>query len=205
MSRALLILGLVLGLWAPAAAQPVPVAPIAEVEVRPPPYDDGRHLRLSFERAAGELTEVATVIVRRPADAVIAPPALVGKKLKAGDELDGATVVAVLEAGEREFTDQVAPGRSHRYWLYEVRRDDKGVIVGASPAVDTDPATPVAAWFNLPRLPFLIMIAVIAILFAIYLRRAKVRPEDVYIRRMPGVDAIEDAVGRSTEMGRPVL
>jgi hypothetical protein len=38
-----------------------------------------------------------------------------------------------------------------------------------------------------------------------YVREAKERPESVYIRRIPGVDAIEEAVGRSTEMGRPVL
>jgi len=31
------------------------------------------------------------------------------------------------------------------------------------------------------------------------------RDENLYIRRIAGVDAIEEAVGRSTEMGRPVL
>jgi len=37
-----------------------------------------------------------------------------------------------------------------------------------------------------------------------YVRRARAGDE-MYIRRIPGVDAIEEAVGRSTEMGRPVL
>jgi hypothetical protein len=38
-----------------------------------------------------------------------------------------------------------------------------------------------------------------------YIRRIKRDPDTIYVRRIPGVDAIEEAVGRSTEMGRPVL
>ena len=37
----------------------------------------------------------------------------------------------------------------------------------------------------------------------INIRRAK--RGDLYIRRIPGLDAIEEAVGRATEMGKPVL
>ena len=36
-------------------------------------------------------------------------------------------------------------------------------------------------------------------------RRWKRRGKDMYIRRIPGIDAIEDAVGRTVEMGRPML
>lgn len=39
----------------------------------------------------------------------------------------------------------------------------------------------------------------------VFSRQARLFGEDMYIRRIPGVDAIEEAVGRSTEMGRPVL
>jgi len=45
--------------------------------------------------------------------------------------------------------------------------------------------------------PPLIMIAVA--------RRWKRRGKDMYIRRIPGIDAIEEAVGRTVEMGRPML
>lgn len=50
-------------------------------------------------------------------------------------------------------------------------------------------------------------VVVIAMAGAIYyyIRRIKRDPDSVYVRRIPGVDAIEEAVGRSTEMGRPVL
>lgn len=38
-----------------------------------------------------------------------------------------------------------------------------------------------------------------------YFTRAAKTDEEIFIRRLPGVDAVEEAVGRSTEMGRPVL
>ena len=43
-----------------------------------------------------------------------------------------------------------------------------------------------------------------AVALLIYTMRAK-KGEQVYIRKIAGIDAIEEAVGRSTEMGRPVL
>ncbi len=41
------------------------------------------------------------------------------------------------------------------------------------------------------------------ILYNIY--RSEKKKKDLYIRRIPGLNAIDDAIGRATEMGRPVL
>ena len=111
----------------------------------------------------------------------------------------------MLEAGETSYTDTVAPGGSYDYLVLEARRDDEGLIVATSPAIGVGPRAPEAALVHTELWPFALIIAIIAGLFAYYARLAKRRPQDIYIRRMPGVDAIEDAVGRSTEMGRPVL
>lgn len=46
--------------------------------------------------------------------------------------------------------------------------------------------------------------AAMALALILYTRLAR-SDEELYIRRIPGVDALEEAVGRSTEMGRPVL
>ena len=40
------------------------------------------------------------------------------------------------------------------------------------------------------------------ILFNIYRAKGK---KDLYVRRIPGLNALDDAIGRATEMGRPVL
>jgi len=47
---------------------------------------------------------------------------------------------------------------------------------------------------------------IIMALFLIYFfEKIKKSPEDIFVRRIPGIDAIEEAVGRATEMGKPVL
>ncbi|MCS7065862.1 MAG: hypothetical protein NZL85_06240, partial [Fimbriimonadales bacterium] len=48
-----------------------------------------------------------------------------------------------------------------------------------------------------------IIIAIIALAVLINIFRAKAGAQ-LYIRRIPGLDAIDEAIGRSTEMGRPV-
>ncbi len=54
------------------------------------------------------------------------------------------------------------------------------------------------------NLPIAILegVLVFLILFKIYSAR---RGRDLYIRRIPGLNAIEEAVGRATEMGRPMM
>lgn len=43
------------------------------------------------------------------------------------------------------------------------------------------------------------------LLFIALAKRWKRRGQDMYIRRISGIDAIEDAVGRTVEMGRPII
>jgi uncharacterized protein DUF6754 len=69
-----------------------------------------------------------------------------------------------------------------------------------SKTIQTDVAV-----FNTTRWFFLCVVLFMGGALFYYARTVKKRPQDVFIRRIPGVDAIEEAVGRSTEMGRPVL
>lgn len=48
-----------------------------------------------------------------------------------------------------------------------------------------------------------VLLLVAFILFNIY--RTEKRKADLFIRKIPGLNAIDDAIGRATEMGRPVL
>jgi hypothetical protein len=70
-----------------------------------------------------------------------------------------------------------------------------------SPVVST---TPQANFFNWAKLNnFILMLAFGAVvLFSV--RRAQSNP-NIFLRRIPGLDAVEEAVGRATEMGKPVL
>lgn len=63
----------------------------------------------------------------------------------------------------------------------------------------------VRGWFQVDLWFYALVIGGMAASLYVYMARIRRRPDDVYVRRIAGVDAIEEAVGRSTEMGRPVL
>lgn len=58
-------------------------------------------------------------------------------------------------------------------------------------------------FFRADRINHLIILLVISAAFFIVLSHAKKR--HLFIRRIPGLDAIDEAVGRATEMGKPVM
>ena len=125
-----------------------------------------------------------------------------------GDPVGQWTLVALAEDKEdATFVDEVSPdGR----WLYALvpftPGADDGVIAGFPEAgVQSWPAETQSSWFNTSRWFFLAFVLGTALAFLGYMQLAKTRAKKMFIRRIPGVDAIEDAIGRSTEMGRPVL
>jgi len=71
----------------------------------------------------------------------------------------------------------------------------KSAIVSAVPQAN------LLNWAKLNNLGILIAFAATVL---VSIRRARVNP-NIFLRRIPGLDAVEEAVGRATEMGRPVL
>ncbi len=60
------------------------------------------------------------------------------------------------------------------------------------------------SWFSVERLPSLVVIAVLTALILFNIQRAR-GGAPIFIRKIAGLEAVDDAVGRSTEMGKPVL
>jgi hypothetical protein len=191
-----------------AAAQTVerPLKVLA-LKATAPENDDGRHIHVAFDRFPDNKDPDAKVVtmILRGAEGAVPPELQIGSKVAAKDKLGNWTVAAVLEGGETSLVDEVSPSGRYIYVAYEVRRDDTGNTVATSLASLTSPVAPVAAWFHTKRVGILAIVLLITGLIAYFIPVARRNPKGVYIRRMPGVDAIEDAVGRSTEMGRPVL
>jgi hypothetical protein len=65
-------------------------------------------------------------------------------------------------------------------------------------------AIPKAQWFNTDKLPLLIILILFSSAIAYYVLSAK-QGKELYIRKINGLDAMDEAVGRATEMGKPVL
>lgn len=66
------------------------------------------------------------------------------------------------------------------------------------------PVSSKAQWFNTDRTNILILAVLFGFLIIWYIERAK-KGAPLFIRKITGLDAIDDAVGRATEMGRPIL
>jgi len=58
--------------------------------------------------------------------------------------------------------------------------------------------------FRIDRLNLLIFVVVFSVVILLYTKWAK-EGRPLFIRKIPGIDAVEEAVGRATEMGKPVL
>ncbi len=66
------------------------------------------------------------------------------------------------------------------------------------------PAIPTAQWFNTGRSNVLILTVIISGFFLYYLLRTR-RGAKMFIRKISGLDAIDEALGRATELGKPIL
>jgi hypothetical protein len=74
-------------------------------------------------------------------------------------------------------------------------------MVSGGHAVDLNPSN--MAWFNLDKLNNFIGVVLFAALVAWCIFNA--RRKNLFIRKITGLSAIDEAVGRATEMGRPVM
>lgn len=94
--------------------------------------------------------------------------------------------------------DEVRDGVSYRYVVlaqYET---------GTVPSEPSAYAASSAQWFNTGHLAALVGTIVFTVLIVYFIRRAR-RDHTLFIRRISGLDAVEEALGRATEMGRPIL
>lgn len=123
---------------------------------------------------------------------------------------DSIVVERMAPGGEWEFVGSVAPidgrytdselenGTVYSYrlvpWFLGVP-GEPGPVVIASPEVK---------WLHSGRIGMLVITVVLCSIILLYIEAGK-RGKDLFVRRIAGLNAVEDAVGRATEMGRPVM
>ncbi len=91
------------------------------------------------------------------------------------------------------------PEMNYETKIYLKLEEALGKKKSSSPIVSTNTK---GNWFNLPRINNLIFAMVILVVFFWMLSHAK--KKDLFIRRIAGLDAIDEAIGRATEMGKPI-
>jgi hypothetical protein len=170
----------------PPPELPAPASFVA----RDRPGDSGNAILLTWIDPDG-LPEGALLEVRRAE-----PPAYEWTKL------------ADVKAGVGRYVDTSA--RDGAVYRYEVRvrspeaPDSLGLAGAVGPAVVSDPVASHDDWIRLEKLNSLVasLIFVVLLLGSIAVARMG---KELYIRRIAGLNAVDEAIGRATEVGRKVL
>ncbi len=118
--------------------------------------------------------------------------------LRAENEKGPFTETGFVICGKTDFQDNVEPQRSYYYKVRAVTAQD------SSESAMTGPVAASAQWFDSSRANVLIFTVVLCFLIIWYIERAK-KGEELFIRKIQGLDAIDEAVGRSTELGKPIM
>jgi len=172
--------------FAPARA----ISPPADLKVVDKPFDAGRSLKVSFGRAAedsmGRGAIVRYELMRRgSADTAFA----MIKAFPANQKVDRFTY---------EDMD-VRPGRPFRYFVRAIARDG-----GRADGAEVGPVVATRQWFNTLKINTLVATLCFVALVLGFIRAAR-GGANLFIRRIAGLDAIDEAVGRCTEMGKATL
>jgi len=112
---------------------------------------------------------------------------------------DGPKVISTNAAGDIGYLDEGVKDR--------VRYTYRIAAVAGTDTAWSEPTPPVASspqLFNTARMNVLISMLVFFVLVVYYIETAK-RGKNLFVRRIAGLDAVEEAVGRATEMGKPII
>ncbi len=113
------------------------------------------------------------------------------------------------DGGEFEKIATVSPSDTH--WIDNSAKDGvkyyyQLILTTEEGVVTSEPVSAVSSpqWFHRGRTVMLIMVILICGLILFFIRQAR-GGKELYIRRIAGLEAVDDAVGRATELGRPVM
>ena len=108
--------------------------------------------------------------------------------------------VAAVPPGFTESIDarDVKDGVPYYYRIVAVRDGQSAPSDASLPAISR------AQWFHRGRLNALVAVVVLSALIIYFIEYAR-RGGAIFIRKIAGLDAVDEAVGRATEMGRKIL
>jgi hypothetical protein len=171
-------------------------APVTDLFARDTENDHGHSLTLSWkvspDDGAGQMTVVGYELYRALSRD--------GEYELRGKFPVGAASYVDVGAKEKESA-QYSPDRTDFY--YKVR------ALTRDPAVFTDseifgPVQSYGQWFNTGRIPVLVFVVGFLVTTIFLIRKAR-RGKELFVRRLAGIEAVDEAIGRATEMGKPIL
>jgi hypothetical protein len=166
------------------AAEPG-LAPARVVSLTDTPHDGGTSIDIQWEASP---TETAT------------PGTIIEYKIMRADSPSGEFAeVGSVPAGNTAFSDGGAePGK--QYWY----RVDSFSLTSSISSEVSGPAVGIMQWFN-GRTSVLGLVVFCCASILVYISIARRKMGKVFVRRIPALDAFDEAIGRATEMGKSVL
>ncbi|UCD06256.1 MAG: fibronectin type III domain-containing protein [candidate division WOR-3 bacterium] len=107
-------------------------------------------------------------------------------------------LVGFIGAGRTTYEDQTETGTEYTYKVAALY-DSERSYSEPSPVARSEPQ-----WFDKESVNLLIGVIVFCLIILYFIDQAR-RGKRLQIRKISGLDAVDEAVGRATEMGRPIL
>ncbi len=108
-------------------------------------------------------------------------------------------MIAELGAGANSYKDRsVERGKLYSYFVSALS------INAETPSISTAPVQAQREWLNLELINVLILVLVLGGSVVYFIETAR-RGKKLFVRKIAGLEAVDEAIGRATEMGRPIL
>jgi hypothetical protein len=177
----------------PDSLAPAP-SPPTDVVAKDAPNDNGHAIivnwKLSSDDGAGKKDVLSYEILR-------------------SDNPDtGFVVRGMVPAGTNQYLDRGARDKedknyfpSHKNFYYKIRAKTD---VSFSESAVSAPAYAFGQWYHTGKTSIFLATAVFTFFVLLFINMAK-KGKELYVRPIAGIDAVDEAIGRATEMGRPIL
>lgn len=160
------------------------VSPI-DLEVKDTPNDGGGSLTLTWKPSPDDKEKIGDID---------------GYEIFRASRADTTIKLITLVADNTtSFTDDGVEGKGEYFYAIRAKKGDF-----FSELIFSDFARPKINWFRTTRVNMLVLLLIFSASVLLYIRSAK-GGKSLFIRKLAGLEAMEEAVGRATEMGKPVL
>ncbi len=175
----------------PEAALPGPPGNVAAFDT---PHDRGHSITLTWELSADDGQGGNNVIGYR----IMRAESPDGPFEDRGMAPSGATTKE--DSGVKETEDPAYFPRNHDFYYKVVALSADAEVASAV----VGPVQAVGQWFNPGKWPVFISVVLFTSFTLFFIWRAK-KGAKLYVRPLAGIDAVDEAIGRATEMGKPIL
>ncbi len=174
-----------------------PPAPATNVTAMDSPNDNGHSLTLRWTLSADDGAGQKTVLGYKFLRSFFPDSGFV---LREGMAPSGSS--EYVDMGGRKPDDRdFMPNDTDYYYIVRAITADSNVY-SDSPVIG--PVKAVGQLYNVGRTLVLVFVLCFAAITIFFIRRAR-KGAKLFVRRLAGIEAVDEAIGRATEMGKPIL